>query len=195
MNNTARVRQTADRIRVIVAETLERRIKDPRLGFVTVTDAKITNDLREATVFYTVLSQASRPAETQPAPPAGETVSAAATADAAEAATAAALESARGMLRTEVGRRLGLRHAPSLAFVLDAVPDNARHIEELLDRARYSDARVHQVAKGASHAGDPDPYRRPADEDDSDGDEAVEAVAPAGDDDAGSGDGQERASR
>ena len=51
----ARTRRLADRIAEIVAELLERRIKDPRLGFVTVTEARLTNDLREATVFYTVL--------------------------------------------------------------------------------------------------------------------------------------------
>ena len=50
-----RVRKIADRIKVIVAEMLERRIKDPRLGFVTVTDVRVTGDTQQATVFYTVL--------------------------------------------------------------------------------------------------------------------------------------------
>lgn len=138
----ARVRKLADRIRVIVAETLETRVKDPRLGFVTITDARVTNDLREATVFYTVFGS-----------------------DEDKAATAAALESAKGVLRTEVGRQTGVRHTPSLAFVADAVPENARHIDELLAKAAATDAAVAQVAAGATYAGDEDPYRAPRDED------------------------------
>jgi ribosome-binding factor A len=140
----ARARKLADRIRVIVAEHLEHRVKDPRLGFVTVTDARITNDLREATVFYTVLGDEHE-----------------------QAASTAALESSKGMLRTEVGRQTGVRHTPSLAFVLDAVPDNARHIEDLLRQAREADAAVHARAVGATYAGDADPYRpEPAEDED-----------------------------
>lgn len=142
MTDTARARKLADRIQVIVAETLERRIKDPRLGFVTITDTRVTGDLREATVFYTVYGD-----ETE------------------QSATAAALESAKGILRSEVGRQTGVRFTPSLAFVADAVPDNARHIDELLDRARLSDARVRTAAAGASFAGEAEPYRSAADAD------------------------------
>lgn len=138
----ARARKLADRVREIVAETLELRIKDPRLGFVTVTDARVTADLREATVFYTVYGD-----------------------DEARAATAAALESAKGVLRTEVGRQTGIKHTPSLAFVLDALPDNARQIDDLLRAAAESDAQVHAQATGADFAGDPDPYRHPVEED------------------------------
>jgi ribosome-binding factor A len=128
----------ADRIRVIVAETLETRVKDPRLGFVTITDARVTNDLREATVFYTVYGSVQEQAD-----------------------TAAALESAKGILRSEVGRQTGVRHTPSLAFVADAVPENARHIDDLLARAAETDAAVAAAAAGASYAGDADPYRAP----------------------------------
>jgi ribosome-binding factor A len=135
----ARARKLADRIQVIVAETLEMRVKDPRLGFVTITDARVTGDLREATVFYTVYGD-----------------------DAARADTAAALESARGVLRTEVGRQTGVRHTPSLAFVADALPENAQVITELLGRAAASDAEVQRVAAGATYAGEADPYRKPA---------------------------------
>lgn len=137
----ARVRKLADRVRVIVAETLETRVKDPRLGFVTITDARVTNDLREATVFYTVYGS-----------------------DQEKADTAAALESAKGVLRTEVGRQTGVRHTPSLTFVADAVPENARHIDDLLARAAATDAAVAEVARGAEYAGDADPYRAPRDE-------------------------------
>ena len=136
MADAARARKLADRIRVVVAETLERRVKDPRLGFVTVTDARVTSDLREATVFYTVLGDESD-----------------------RAGTAAALESAKGVLRTEVGRATGVRFTPTLEFVADAVPDNARHIEDLLRQAAAADAEVHRAAAGASYAGEADPYR------------------------------------
>jgi ribosome-binding factor A len=132
----ARARKLADRIRVIVAETLEMRVKDPRLGFVTITDARITGDLGEATVFYTVYGD-----------------------EAALADTAAALESAKGVLRSEVGHQTGLRRTPTLAFIADALPDNAKTIDALLQRAAAADAEVHAAAAGATYAGDPDPYK------------------------------------
>ena len=133
-----RVRKIADRIQVIVAEMLERRIKDPRLGFVTVTDVRVTGDSQQATVFYTVLGEET------------DLVS-----------TAAALESARGLLRSEVAKQLGMRHAPTLEFIHDALPDTARHLDELLARARESDAAVAAASAGATYAGDADPYRKP----------------------------------
>jgi ribosome-binding factor A len=132
----ARARKLADRIQQIVAEMLERRIKDPRLGFITVTDARLTNDLRDATIYYTVYGT-----------------------DGERADTATALESAKGVIRTEVGRQTGLRHTPSLAFVPDAIPDNARHVDELLAEARARDEQVAKAAEGARPAGDPNPYR------------------------------------
>ena len=138
MTDPARARRLADRIKVLVAELLEKRIKDPRLGFVTVTDARLTGDLRDATIFYTVY---------------GDT--------AARNGTAAALESARGVLRAEVGRHLGLRHAPTLAFVTDSLPDSARHIDELLAAARAADAELERVRADASPAGAHNPYREP----------------------------------
>jgi len=133
----ARARRLAERIQVIVAETIERRIKDPRMGFVTVTDVRVTGDLREATVFYTVLGEDSERQD-----------------------TADALESARGMLRTEVGRQTGIRHTPSLAFIEDALPENARQLDDLLRQAHEADEQVHAQAVHATFAGDPDPYRR-----------------------------------
>ena len=134
----ARARKLADRIKVVVAETLEMRVKDPRLGFITITEARITGDLREATVFYTVYGD-----------------------ETARADTAAALESAKGVLRTEVGRQTGLRHTPSLQFIADALPETAQHIEDLLRVAAAADAQVHAVAAEATYAGDADPYRHP----------------------------------
>lgn len=134
----ARARKLGERITQIVAEMLERRIKDPRLGFVTVTDAKVTGDLREATVFYTVYGSADE-----------------------QAATAAALASATGVIRTEVGRQTGLKHTPSITFERDTLPEGARSIEDLVARARQADAELAATRMGAVHAGDPDPYRRP----------------------------------
>ncbi|MCU7824721.1 30S ribosome-binding factor RbfA [Kitasatospora sp. DSM 101779] len=148
MTDTARARKLADRIQVVVAETLQRRIKDPRLGYVTITDARVTGDLREATVFYTVYGD-----ETE------------------RQASAAALESAKGVLRSEVGRQTGVRFTPTLTFVADALPDNAKNIDDLLDRARQSDAAVRTAAAGASYAGEADPYRSSARDDDADEDE------------------------
>ncbi len=143
--SSTRVRKIADRIQVIVAEMLERRIKDPRLGFVTITDVRLTGDTQQATVFYTVLGA---PADVDD--------------------TAAALRSASGLIRSEVGRQLGMRHTPSLEFVHDALPESARHIEDLLARARASDAEVARNAAGAQYAGDADPYRHPEPVDDAD---------------------------
>lgn len=139
MTDTARARKLADRIQVVVAETLQRRIKDPRLGYVTITDTRVTGDLREATVFYTVYGD-----------------------EAEREASAAALESAKGVLRSEVGKQTGVRFTPSLTFIADALPENAKNIDELLDKARLSDAAVRTAAAGAVFAGDADPYRVPA---------------------------------
>jgi ribosome-binding factor A len=152
-SHDARARKLADRIRVIVAEMLEGGVKDPRLGFVTITDTRITGDLREATVFYTVYGT-----------------------DEERADSAAALESAKGILRSEVGRQTGVRHTPSLVFIADAVPETAAHIEDLLHVARAADAQVHEVAAQATYAGEADPYRVPhVDEDD----EADDSANPA----------------
>jgi ribosome-binding factor A len=136
MTDPARVRRHAERVRELVASVVRTQIKDPRLGMITITDARITADLRDATVFYTVLGGA-----------------------AAEAGTAAALESANGLLRSTVGKALGLRHAPTLTFVLDNVLDQAKRIEELLEAARDADAEVQRLAAQAKYAGEPQPYR------------------------------------
>ncbi len=148
MTSEARQRKMADRIKVIVAETLEKRIKDPRLGFVTVTDVRVTPDIREASVFYTVYGD-----------------------EESRAATAAALESAKGVLRSEVGKQTGVKFTPSLAFIPDAIPETAAHLEELLKAAAEADAAVHAQAARASFAGESDPYRRADDANDEDADD------------------------
>jgi ribosome-binding factor A len=146
--NHGRARRLEDRIAEIVAEMLERRIKDPRLGFVTVTEARVTGDLREATVFYTVYGSDDEVANTM-----------------------AALASATGLIRSEVGKQTGLKHTPSISFSRDTVPDTARSIEDLVARARAADEQVAAVREGAEPAGDPDPYRKPAEASDSEDDE------------------------
>lgn len=142
----SRALKLAEQIRVIAAEMLERRIKDPRLGFVTVTECRLTGDSREATLFYTVYGTPEEAAD-----------------------TAAALEAARGQIRTQVGRQLGLRYAPSITFVPDALPETSAHMEELLNKARASDEAVAQQRASAQYAGEADPYKKkdePADDDD-----------------------------
>src|ERR1700722_10114117 len=141
----ARARKPGGRITQSVAEMLERRVKDPRLGFVTVTAARVTGDLREATVYHTVYGS-----------------------DDEVAGTAAALASATGLIRSEVGKQTGLKHTPSISFSRDTIPDTARTIEDLVARARQADAEVAAAREGAVPAGDADPYRTPGDDDDED---------------------------
>lgn len=150
-----RVRKIADRIQVIVAEMLDRRIKDPRLGFVTVTDVRVTGDNQQATVFYTVLGDEDSAQE-----------------------TAVALESAKGLIRSEVAGQLGMRLSPSIAFIRDALPESARALDEVLARAKDADNQVAAQREGKTFAGEQDPYKKPREDDedgagdDSDGDAA-----------------------
>jgi len=143
MADVARARKMSDRIKVIVAEMLEKRIKDPRLGFITITDARVTGDLHDATVYYTVYGTAEEKAD-----------------------TAAALESAKGVIRSEIGKQTGVRFTPTVTFVADAVPENALAIEDLLTQAARADAEVQEKAAAAAYAGEADPYKKPRDEDD-----------------------------
>lgn len=136
MADATRARRIADRIKRVTATMLETRIKDPRLGFVTVTDVRVSGDLQHATVFYTVYGT-----------------------DEERAGTAAALSRATGMIRSEVGKQLGIRLTPTLEFVADAVPENAQHIEELLRDARRRDQELSALAQQGTYAGDANPYR------------------------------------
>jgi ribosome-binding factor A len=149
MVDVARARKLAVRIREVVSMTLETQVKDPRLGMVTITDAKVTPDLREATLYYTVYGDEQERLD-----------------------SAAALESAKGVLRKTVGQQTGVRYTPSLQFIADVVPETAGRLEELLAQARLEDARVHEMAERAKPAGDADPYRVPRalDEDDDEAD-------------------------
>lgn len=135
----------ADRIRVLIAERLEKGLRDPRLGFVTITDVRVTGDLQHASVFYTVLGSEDE-----------------------RTSTAAALKAATGMLRSEVGRKLGVRLTPTLEFIHDAIPENAGHLEDLLREARERDESVAGIAATASYAGEADPYVKPREFDEED---------------------------
>ncbi|MEV0946323.1 30S ribosome-binding factor RbfA [Rhodococcus sp. NPDC049939] len=151
MVDPARARKLAKRIGTIVATAIDHEIKDPRLQFVTITDTKVTADLHDATVYYTVMGA---DLDTEP-----------------DMATAAVgLEKAKGVLRSKVGAGTGVRFTPTLTFVADTVPDTARHMEELLARARAADEKVARIAADATPAGDPDPYREPRAEDADDSD-------------------------
>ena len=146
MVDAGRARRLAGRIKQIVATGIEMQVKDPRLGMVTITDVRVTGDLHEATVFYTVFGSDEERAE-----------------------TAAALESAKGKLRSAVGKAIGIRLTPTLEFFADAIPETAAHLDDLLKEARERDAAVAATAAGAVHAGEADPYRKPADEDEESG--------------------------
>ncbi|MDN5790364.1 MAG: 30S ribosome-binding factor RbfA [Micrococcales bacterium] len=139
MADPGRARRVADRIKVIVAEYLEFRLKDERLGFVTITDTRVTGDLQHASIFYTVLGT-----------------------DEERADTARVLEANKGRIRSEVGRQIQIRLTPSLEFIADALPEGAAHLEDLVAQTRARDAELARAAAGAKHAGDADPYKRPA---------------------------------
>lgn len=145
MADSARARKVADRIHETVARLLESRIKDPRLGFVTITDVRVTGDLQQATIFYTVYGT-----------------------DKERRQSGAALKSATGMIRSEVGKALGIRLTPSISFVLDALPTAAASIEDTLAMARAKDAQIAREAEGAEYAAGEDPYRHDDEEDEED---------------------------
>ncbi|WP_285033453.1 30S ribosome-binding factor RbfA [Mycolicibacterium sp. lyk4-40-TYG-92] len=149
MADPARAKRLAKRISTIVASAIEYEIKDPRLDGVTITDAKMTGDLHDATLYYTVIGTSL---DEEPD----------------YAGVAAALEKAKGALRTKVGAGTGVRFTPTLTFQRDTVPDAALKMEELLARARAADEDVARIREGAKHAGDADPYRVVGDSDSED---------------------------
>ena len=138
MGTSHRSQKVADRIKVVVAGLLEGKIKDPRLGFVTVTDSRVTGDLQHASIFYTVLGD-----------------------DEQRESTAAALESAKGVIRSSVGKDLGVRVTPSIEFFLDGLPESALALDSLLAKVREQDAEVSKLRKEANYAGEQDAYKAP----------------------------------
>ena len=157
MADPARARKVADRIKVIVAEYLEHQIKDEQLGFVTITDTRVTGDLQHASIFYTVFGSEQE-----------------------RAASAAVLYANRGRIRSAVGKGIGIRLTPSIEFIADALPEGAAHLEDLVAQTRARDEELARAAAGARHAGDPDPYKKPVDRDaEEDADEADDTDAAA----------------
>ena len=154
MADPERARKMADRIKVIVAKRLERGLRDPRLGFVTITDVKVTGDLQHASVFYTVYGSLEERTD-----------------------SAAALKAATGLLRSDVGKNITARLTPSLEFIADAIPENAALIDDLLREARERDSQVGALAQGAQYAGDEDPYVKPREFEDDDEDDEDETPA------------------
>ena len=165
MADPARARKLADRIKEIVARRLDKGLRDPRLGFVTITDVRVTGDLQHASIFYTVYGSSEERRD-----------------------SALALKAATGMLRTEVGRNITTRLTPTLEFIPDAIPENAEHIEALLREARTRDAETSVLASTAEYAGDTDPYVKPRDlEDGADGEGELDDEASDVSDDAEAG--------
>src|SRR5699024_10091435 len=158
MADSPRARKLGGAIQQIVANMLDSRIKDPRLGFVTVTVVRVTGDLQHATIFYTVLGQ-----------------------DDDREASAAALASAKGLIRSEVGKRTCVRLTPTLEFIPDALPETAAHLEDALRRAAREDAELAARRDGAAYAGDANPYR---DEEAADDQQDTESQTPGDGDDA-----------
>lgn len=143
MADNARALKIADRIKVVTAANLGKIVKDPDLGMVTFTDARVTGDLQHATLFYTVLGD-----------------------DTQRERTAAILERNRGRIRSFIGGQIGTRLTPTIEFIPDALPETSSHLDDLLAQARERDAAVAAAAASASYAGDDDPYRQPRDVDD-----------------------------
>jgi ribosome-binding factor A len=150
----ARARRMAVRVQQVVAQTLERQVKDPRLAMVTVTDTRVTPDLREASVFYTVYGD-----------------------DAERQDSAIALQSATGVVRSAVGKALGVRFTPTIVFVADAVPETAQAIEDQLVEARRVDEQVARVRMDKQPAGEADPYRQPVERGETESDSDAESVS------------------
>ena len=135
MSNSPRARKLADQIHRILAERLQKGLRDPDMGYVTITDVRMTGDLQHASVFFTVMGS-----------------------DDERDKTAAALTRATGMLRTEVGKHLRVRLIPSLEFIPDALPETVGDIDRLLNEGKTRGEQVRQSAEAASPAGDADPY-------------------------------------
>ncbi|WKD57476.1 Ribosome-binding factor A [Corynebacterium capitovis DSM 44611] len=142
MADNSRAQRLAKRIQTIVASAIERQVKDRRLELVTITDARVTGDLHDATVFYTVRGRAI---DDEP------------DYDQAEEA----LGRARGQIRKIVGDELGVRFTPTISFELDTVPESSARMEELLNRARARDEELAKLRENATFAGEGNPYKTP----------------------------------
>ena len=136
MVDAARARRLAEQIKVLTATALERVVKDPDLGFVTITDVRVTPDLASAKIYYTVFGDKSQAEHTK-----------------------AILERYRGKIRSEIGHQLGIRLTPTIEFLTDEVPESAAHLNELLAQAKARDEETARAAKEAKFAAGENPYR------------------------------------
>lgn len=142
MVDHARARRLAERIKVLAAESLERGVKDPDIGFVTFTDVRVTPDLSHARIYFTVYGS-----------------------DEEQQRSIDALERNRGRLRGEIGHRLGIRITPTIELIRDEIPATAGALAELLAEAKRRDAEVEELKKQAKPAGEADPYLKPKSQD------------------------------
>ena len=138
MVDVARSRKLAERIKVLVAEALANAVKDSDLGFVTITDVKVTPDLQHSTIYYTVYGTPED-----------------------KKRSAEIIDRNRGVIRREVGHNLNVRLTPTVEFVLDEIPETAAHMNDLLAEARNRDAEVARLASAAKWAGEENPYKEP----------------------------------
>lgn len=146
MADSARAGRMAKRIQTIVATAIDQQNWDRRLELVTITDTRVTGDLHDATVYYTV-----RGREIEDAPD--------------HEGAEEALNRVKGQLRKIVGDQLSVRFTPTLSFALDTVPEASAHMEALLARARARDEELARLAENATPAGDADPYKKAPGED------------------------------
>lgn len=115
--DTRRTQKVGEAMREALGDLIQRQVKDPRVGFVTITAVRVTPDLAKADVYYTVLGDAAELANTQ-----------------------AGLESAAPFLRTETGRRVRLKTLPELQFHLDDTPEKAQRVDSIIDEIHRADA-------------------------------------------------------
>lgn len=113
-NRSTRV---AEQMKKEVGEIISRKLKDPRIGFITITDVEVTGDLQQATVYFTVLGNNRKRSD-----------------------TLKALEQAKGFIRTEIGQRIRLRKTPELMFAFDVSAEYGSKIDTLLKQVMTEDS-------------------------------------------------------
>lgn len=111
-----RANRVAEEIKKVVGDLITRKIKDPRIGFVTITDVEVTGDLQQAKIYLTVLGD-----------------------EKVEAETLAGLEKAKGFVRSEVGRHIRLRKTPEIIFEIDTTIETGNRIERLIHELNQSE--------------------------------------------------------
>ncbi|UTR15055.1 30S ribosome-binding factor RbfA [Salipaludibacillus sp. LMS25] len=104
-----RANRVGEQIKKELTDIIQRGLKDPRIGFVTVTDVEVTGDLQQATAFITVFGEEEEKEK-----------------------TLQALEKAKGFIRSEIGKRIQLRKTPELSFSFDKSIEQGNRIDALL---------------------------------------------------------------